>query len=91
VYAWGNTDWRIDDGATFDSMPRQVKHELENKNVVHIACGVKHNIVITDENKIYGWGDNALNQISIDQSQKYYLYPREIITISDKIGNFFYV
>ncbi|GAB1865176.1 RCC1 and BTB domain-containing protein 1 [Camponotus japonicus] len=88
VYAWGENNYKRffdEDLDSFDSMPRQVKHELENKNVIHIACGLKFNIVITDENKIYGWGNNFMGQISIDPSRKYYMYPHEIITISDKI------
>lgn len=147
-----------------------MKHELEKKTVIHIACGLTFNMVMTDENKLYGWGNNEYGQILIDnnsvsctatigsgstvdytsnstsftfgstnhksnstnslfgrtfshssnftspapsfgfpvdrssksqvldkitpdkvQSQKYYMYPREIITISDKIGKFFLV
>jgi len=69
-------------------VPWQVKHELENKNVVHIACGSNFNMVITDENKIYGWGENDRGQISTIRSQNYYAYPQEI-TLSDELGNFF--
>ncbi|EFN67522.1 RCC1 and BTB domain-containing protein 2, partial [Camponotus floridanus] len=63
---------------------RQVKHKLEKKKVVHIACGPSFNIVVTDKNKLYGWGNNMGRQISNDELY-YYKYPRKIITLSDKI------
>ncbi|XP_019882586.2 uncharacterized protein LOC105249500 isoform X2 [Camponotus floridanus] len=91
VYAWGENNWQnkgqINDEkiVTFISTPCQVKHELENKNVVYIACGPSFNIVITDKNEIYGWGNNDSCQISTVQSDKYYRCPRKIITISNKI------
>jgi len=99
VYAWGEIDWEESDWEENDSqvdneneahfsVPRQVKHELENKKVVHIACGSYFNIAVTDENKLYGWGYNWAGQISIVRPQKHYKQPREIITISDKIGKF---
>jgi len=89
------SDWEENDNQVGNentahiSVPKQVKHELEKKKVVHIACGLGFNIVVTDENKIYGWGNNGVGQISIVQAQKHYVYPRKIITISDKIGKFF--
>ncbi|EFN60480.1 RCC1 and BTB domain-containing protein 1 [Camponotus floridanus] len=74
--------------AIFNGNVRQVKHGLEKKNVVHIAYGKEFNMVITDKNKLYGWGGNKQWQISphsnID-SQGEYVYPREIITFPDKI------
>jgi len=87
VYAW---EENIDDEDTFNSVPRQIKHELENKNVVHIACGAIFNIVTTDENKLYGWVNKDKDQILTVQSQEYYaIYPREITNMSNKIGDFF--
>jgi len=49
-------------------VPRPVKIELNKKNVVRIACGSTFNIVMTDENKLYGWGNNEKSQISIDNT-----------------------
>jgi len=77
------------EGLFLRNREKKVKHELDKKKVVRIACGAEFNIVVTDENKLYGWGDNRGGQISIFQAEKYYVYPREIITISDKIGKFF--
>jgi len=135
VYAWGNNNLgQIGNGnLTFNSVPKQVNHELNKKNVIRIACGPTFNIVMTDENKLYGWGNNVCGQISTDntslsfitsdsgstsnftnsmfsqyksnsrnsvfdykatsysvQSPTYYLYPREITAISDKIGKFLF-
>jgi len=62
------------------SVPRQVKHELEEKRVVRIACGSMFNIVMTDENKLYGWG----------MVSDYVSDPCEITTFSDKISKSFF-
>ncbi|EFN61117.1 RCC1 and BTB domain-containing protein 1 [Camponotus floridanus] len=92
VYTWEDNICFVHDGikdiANFDGSVRQVKHGLEKNNVVHIACGTKFNMVITDKNKLYGWGKNKQGQISthsIIHSQEKYVYPRKIITFSDKI------
>ncbi|EFN71672.1 RCC1 and BTB domain-containing protein 1 [Camponotus floridanus] len=88
VYTWENNISMQDDNENtviFDGSVRQVKHGLEKKNVVHIACGFKFNMIITDKNKLYGWGTNKRGRISFDQTQKYYKYPRKITTFSDKI------
>lgn len=36
--------------------------------VIRIACGSTFNIVITDEGKLFGWGNNENGQISIDDT-----------------------
>lgn len=72
VYAWGENNFGQvgnESTAIFDgSLPRQVKHDLEGKTVVRISCGSTFNMVITDEGKLYGWGNNENNQISIDNT-----------------------
>jgi len=105
VYTWRKNIWEENDSeesdceenddqvgnentAHFDAL-KQVKHELKKKKVVRIVCGLNFNIVVTDENKLYGWGENRNGQISIVRPQNYYKYPREIITISDTIDKFF--
>jgi len=92
VYAWGENDYGQVGNKNTDTFISEPcwKHELKNENVVHIACGSLFNIVITDENKLYGWGNNDRCQITTDQSLQCYMYPHEITTISDKIGDFFY-
>ncbi|XP_011262807.2 RCC1 and BTB domain-containing protein 1 [Camponotus floridanus] len=84
VYAWEDNIRQYVNITTFNGIVRQVKHGLEKKNIVHIACGNRSNIAVTDENIIYNWGDNMDGRISI-QRQHYYEYPRKIIRISDKI------
>jgi len=85
---WEENDSQVGNIAHF-SVPWQVQRQLEKRKVVRIACGAQFNIVVTDENKLYGWGYNWGGQISIVRPQKYYKQPREIITISNKIGKFF--
>ncbi|KAL6424477.1 hypothetical protein ACFW04_009910 [Cataglyphis niger] len=72
VYAWGENSYGqigIENTAIFDgSLPRQVKHDLEGKMIIRIACGPTFNIVITDEGELFGWGNNENGQISIDDT-----------------------
>ncbi|KMQ90700.1 rcc1 and btb domain-containing protein 1 [Lasius niger] len=66
VYVWGDDSYRHVDMCMINvDLPRQVKHELEGKKIVHIACGSKFNMVVTDNGKLYSWGNN---EISIDSS-----------------------
>ncbi|KMQ89857.1 rcc1 and btb domain-containing protein 1 [Lasius niger] len=71
VYAWGENKYgQIGNGAGghADNLPRQVKHELEGKKIVHIACGSMFNMVVSDKGKLYGWGSNQRGQISINDA-----------------------
>ncbi|KMQ84758.1 rcc1 and btb domain-containing protein 1, partial [Lasius niger] len=115
VYAWGENNYGQvgNENTNIVYVPWQVKHELEGKKIVHIACGSIFNMVVTDKGKLYGWGDNKIGQISIDHttliryipdiisqcgfrtslnvqqreanSQKHYLYLREITAVLDKV------
>ncbi|XP_025261725.1 uncharacterized protein LOC105257722 isoform X2 [Camponotus floridanus] len=86
VYAWGKSiNKHIYNADFLNGSVRQVKHELEKKNIVHIACGEKFNMAVTDENKLYGWGMNDKGQISTVPLQEQYVHPHEITTFSDEI------
>ncbi|XP_072763679.1 RCC1 and BTB domain-containing protein 1-like isoform X2 [Anoplolepis gracilipes] len=85
VYAWGENNYgQVGNESTtiFDgSLPRLLKHALENKNVIRIACGSTFNIVLTDEYKLYGWGNNESGQILIDNT----IFP--VTTSSNPFGS----
>ncbi|XP_029168904.1 RCC1 and BTB domain-containing protein 1-like [Nylanderia fulva] len=103
VYAWGDNSYgqvgihmphysyRIE----YDQIPNKVDvpnliSGLKEKNVVSIACGSKFNMVVTDEGKLYGWGDNRNGQIDyksvMNGSKLYKCYVHSIeINVNDKV------
>lgn len=99
MYAWGKNNYgQIGNGNSSDtidvSLPIQI--EVKGQKIVQIACGSNFNIVVTDTGKLYGWGDNEKDQISniIDKcydnlKQKFYMYPQEMTTVSNKKINKF--
>lgn len=44
-----------------------LKEEIESEKVVQIKCGLRHSLVLTDQGKIYGFGDNSNGQVDFDK------------------------
>ena len=57
VYVWG-----ADNEDKILSIPEKAKEALENKEIVDIAAGDRHIIFATEDNEIYGWGNNSFDQ-----------------------------
>ena len=57
VYVWG-----ADNEDNILSIPEKAKEALENKEIVDIAAGDRHIIFATEDNEIYGWGNNSFDQ-----------------------------
>ncbi|KMQ90033.1 rcc1 and btb domain-containing protein 1 [Lasius niger] len=69
VYSWRENYGHVGNESTNifgDNLPWMMKPEFEGKKIVSIACGSMFNMVITDEGKLYGWGDNESGQIAVD-------------------------
>ncbi|KYN01660.1 PREDICTED: RCC1 and BTB domain-containing protein 1-like [Cyphomyrmex costatus] len=71
VYSWGYyhrgrlRDGIIDDNDTFMlNTPTLVKHDI-----IDIACGSNHSVVLTKDYKIYMWGNNKYLQLGYFHSQ----------------------
>lgn len=63
VYYWGNS-------SGFDiNMPEETRQELEGKNVVQVAAGDRHIIVLTDQNEIIGWGLDTFQQTDFPEDK----------------------
>jgi alpha-tubulin suppressor-like RCC1 family protein len=51
-------------------LPKKLNLEVE---VMEIACGVRHTLMLTREGKLYAWGDNFRGQLGTgDNHDKYY-------------------
>jgi alpha-tubulin suppressor-like RCC1 family protein len=67
VFAWGaNDSGQLGTGTTDDATsPQQVdlSGALAGKRVVAVAAGEDFSLALTDEGKIYAWGENQLGQL----------------------------
>ena len=65
VYSWGKRSSTID-GYTavgLDFTPTLVGGNLSNKFVVDVACGKYHSVALTNDGKVYAWGQNTYRQV----------------------------
>ncbi len=67
LYAWGwNNTGQLGDGTTTNRLaPVAVKMEgvLAGKSVKEIAVGQYHNLVLTEDSQVFGWGLNVSGQL----------------------------
>jgi alpha-tubulin suppressor-like RCC1 family protein len=45
-----------------------VVEALTNHHVVHVACGWKHTLCLTDQSSVLSWGDNSYGQLGVSGS-----------------------
>ena len=65
LYCWGSNIYGVlgngrSDG-TFNKP--EVNEYLIDKHIIQMSYGVEHSLVLTNERKVYGWGDNSYGQI----------------------------
>ena len=58
------------------STPKYINF-FSNKKVIFIACGAYHSLAITDDHKLYGWGETRLGQLGTE-TKKNQFKPIEI-------------
>ena len=65
VWTWGeNENGQLGNGGTVDShTPLQVHGLLDGKYVIAIAAGDYHSMALTDDGKVYTWGENYIGQL----------------------------
>lgn len=85
MFCWGNaSDSQLGIGssdANFISSPQ--KHPFGDvKNVVHVACGRRHTIVVTESGELYSCGNNDYGQLGRE---------KDTTKLGKKIYNFFFV
>ena len=72
VYAWGRGfEGQLGIAKNFEtsSTPKYLKY-FYNNPVTYIACGAYHSLAITQEKKLYGWGEARLGQLSFQKINK---------------------
>ncbi|CAK9828724.1 RCC1 and BTB domain-containing protein 1 [Anthophora retusa] len=68
VYSWGsNSNYQLGNANVNEGLiPTPVEFNLHNKVVIQIACGYRHSLALTDDGKVYAWGDNNFGQVGSD-------------------------
>lgn len=65
VYVWGS-----DNEDKVLTVPSEVKKALQGKKVIDVAAGDRHILVATEDNEIYGWGNNSFEQTKMPPMQE---------------------
>jgi len=76
LYSWGKNDMgQLGHGDKKSRhFPAQVM-ALAKKICIKAACGGQHSLVLTDANKLYGWGSNVYGQLGMNVADKLMLTP----------------
>ena len=65
IYYWGK-----DNEDKVLEMPKDIEKELKDKKITDVAAGDRHIIVATDDNEIYGWGNDSFEQAEMPDIYK---------------------
>ena len=65
VYVWGSNN---EDNIT--TIPNDVKKGLAGKEIKDVAAGDRHILVATEDDQLYGWGNNSFYQTKIPPMQE---------------------
>lgn len=57
IHVWGS-----DNEDKILTIPKKAKEALKNQKVIDVAAGDRHIIFATEDNQIYGWGNNSFDQ-----------------------------
>lgn len=58
-------------GLTPLNRPTLIEH-LKNVNIVQVACGEKHSLFLTEDNKVYACGSNEHGQLGMGSRLQWY-------------------
>ncbi|XP_066303816.1 probable E3 ubiquitin-protein ligase HERC4 isoform X3 [Branchiostoma lanceolatum] len=76
----GETDDDPDLEVNHSSEPRMVK-ELSSFHIVQVACGGKHSLALSNDGRVFSWGNNSHGQLGIG-STKNQSKPQELTTLT---------
>ena len=76
IYSWGKNDYgQLGHGDRHSRhFPKQIM-ALAKKICIKAAAGGQHSLVLTDANKLYGWGSNSYGQLGMNIADKLLLTP----------------
>ncbi|XP_023587336.1 RCC1 and BTB domain-containing protein 2 isoform X3 [Trichechus manatus latirostris] len=65
VFAWGHNAYsQLGNGTTNHGLvPCHISTNLSNKQVIEVACGSYHSLVLTSDGEVFAWGYNNSGQV----------------------------
>ncbi|XP_017205802.1 RCC1 and BTB domain-containing protein 2 isoform X2 [Oryctolagus cuniculus] len=65
VFTWGHNAYsQLGNGTTNHGLvPCQISTNLSNKQVIEVACGSYHSLVLTSDGEVFAWGYNNSGQV----------------------------
>ncbi|KAK7810385.1 hypothetical protein U0070_022148 [Myodes glareolus] len=65
VFTWGHNAYsQLGNGtATHGLLPCHISTNLSNKQVIEVACGSYHSLVLTSDGEVFAWGYNNSGQV----------------------------
>lgn len=84
LFSWGRGSWGQTGLGTTDNVasPRRVVG-LGNDNIVQVASGDKHTLILTERNKVYAVGNGRYGQLGIEQSISFTSKPLLVNTLPE--------
>lgn len=64
IFFWGV------DGENNLTMPQEIKDQIGDQKIKQIAVGDRHILVVTENEEVYGWGNNAFDQTILPSDVK---------------------
>lgn len=87
VYSWGSNEdgalgRELADGESTSAVPAAVE-ALRGHVVVQVECGSRHNLVLTDERRVFSWGWGIYGQLGLGDTSSRTL-PTELASLRGK-------
>ena len=89
IYSWGSNKWgQLGYGETDEQdkfyKPKKIEFKVNNDQVliVDIKCGSLHNLALSHDGKVFGWGDNHARQITEDVNGKFPIIRQPVLMTS---------
>ena len=90
IYAWGNNDWgqlgigeESEEGTFYK--PRKMEFPGHDVAIIDIKCGALHNLALSINGQVFGWGDNQCRQITEDIVGNTPIHSTPICMTSDQL------
>ena len=89
IYSWGSNKWgQLGYRETVEQdqfyKPKKIEFKVNNQEVaiVDIKCGSLHNLALSNDGKVFGWGDNHARQITEDVNGRSPVIRRPVLMTS---------
>ena len=86
VFTWGDNSFGQcgigDDNIKFVNCPSKLlinDKEIINEGVKFVSCGLNFSVLLLNNNKVFGFGDNQFHQLDLYSDNKKIVHPKELV------------